>query len=194
MDGETMHDATKHGKTMHEIVLPERKPALEWILGEAVQKVSPKRRHALVQLAIGAILDAWGGERGDVGTEWRFRLAPPAEVRRPLIPDVAYFSYARMGDRDVEALDAPDIAPDVAVEVLSPDDRRDHVAEKRRVYLACGTQLVLEIDPFARRIDAWDADGTRETSTGPVFSPKRYPDLAIRFDALFAKLDRPGQS
>ena len=34
---------------MRDIVLPEVKPALEWIGGRAVQKVSPQRKHALAQ-------------------------------------------------------------------------------------------------------------------------------------------------
>ena len=62
---------------MREIVLPEAKPALEWIGGRAVQKVSPKRRHAILQLSIGGALKAWARGRGEAGSEWRFRLAPP---------------------------------------------------------------------------------------------------------------------
>ncbi len=34
-----------------EIILPERKPALEWIMGRAVAKMSPGTRHSLLQAA-----------------------------------------------------------------------------------------------------------------------------------------------
>ena len=60
-----------------EIVLPETKPALEWILGRAVQKVSPKRRHSLLQVWWSTRLTDWARGRGEVGSEWRFRIAPP---------------------------------------------------------------------------------------------------------------------
>ena len=34
---------------MHEIALPETKPALEWVNGRVLQKMSPRREHALAQ-------------------------------------------------------------------------------------------------------------------------------------------------
>ncbi|HMF27287.1 MAG TPA: Uma2 family endonuclease, partial [Candidatus Cybelea sp.] len=80
----------------HEILLPETKPETEWVRGRALQKVSPQRDHARLQLALGIALDRWAAGAGEVGTEWRFRVAPPGEVRRPLVPDVAYVSKERI--------------------------------------------------------------------------------------------------
>ena len=51
--------------SLHEIVLPETKPETEWILGHAVQKVSPFRKHARLQLTFGAALLAWAEGRGE---------------------------------------------------------------------------------------------------------------------------------
>ncbi len=76
--------------SIHEIVLPITKPETEWILGRAVRKVSPRRTHALLQGEFSEHLAQWAKGRGDVGTQWRFRIAPPGEVRRPVVPDVAY--------------------------------------------------------------------------------------------------------
>ncbi len=39
---------------------------------------------------MGSALHTWVGARGEVGTEWRFRVQPPGEPARPLVPDVAY--------------------------------------------------------------------------------------------------------
>jgi len=50
-----------------EITVPEAKPAFEWILGRAVQKVSPKRRHSLLQSELLARMSAWAKGRGEVG-------------------------------------------------------------------------------------------------------------------------------
>ena len=38
--------------TLREITLPETKPAMEWVNGRAVQKVSPTRKHALLQVSL----------------------------------------------------------------------------------------------------------------------------------------------
>ena len=131
-----------------EIVLPETKPETEWIDGHAVRKVSPTYRHALLQRRIVSRLGTWADDNatGRVGTEWRFRIAPPDDVVRPLVPDIAYVSYdalprtAAPGD-----IATPLGAPTVAIEILSPSDRKRHVASKIRTLLAAGTLAVVAI-------------------------------------------------
>lgn len=115
-----------------EITLPEAKPALEWVNGRVLQKVSPKRQHGIAQGRFYAALDAWAQDRrlGIVATEWRFRVQPPGEVRRPLVPDVAYLSYARLPYEEQQVTDEPKVAPDAVVEVLSPSDRRADVEDE----------------------------------------------------------------
>jgi len=176
---------------MHEIVLPEAKPALEWVDGRVVQKVSPKRRHAILQAAIASTLRAWASGRGEVGSEWRFRLAPPSEVRRPLVPDVAFLSTERSRHLTGEDRETPPVAPDLAVEILSPDDRRADVDEKRRVYMASGVRLLLHVDPETERIEAYRPNGAfEEVSARATYEPADFPGLALPFDAFFHELDR----
>jgi Uma2 family endonuclease len=56
-------------------------------------------------------------------------------------------------------------APDLAVEVLSPDDRKTKVAEKTQAWLDAGAKLVWNIDPQAQRVTVHRADGSTETLT-----------------------------
>ncbi|MGH7683896.1 MAG: Uma2 family endonuclease [Vulcanimicrobiaceae bacterium] len=176
---------------MREIILSEAKPAFEWIGGRAVQKVSPKRRHAILQAAITSTLRAWATGKGEVGSEWRFRLAPPGEVRRPLVPDVAFLSNERRRGLTGEDRETPPVAPDIVVEILSPDDRRADINEKCRVYVATGVRLVLYVDPETRRIDAYRPDGTHEKiSVAGTYEPREFPNLALPFGDFFAELDR----
>jgi Uma2 family endonuclease len=146
---------------VREITLPESKPALEWVNGRVLQKVSPQRKHALAQMRFAAALDAWahGNGRGMVGTEWDFRLQPPGEVRRPLVPDVAYVSYERLPYEDEAAADIPRVAPDAVVEVLSPGDLSKDVEDKVRVYLACGTSVIFLVDTKKEVVAARDRRG-----------------------------------
>jgi len=58
------------------------------------------------------------------------------------VPDVAFLSYERLGYDEDEAAQIPYMAPDAAIEILSPDDGRADIEEKIRVYLASGTALV----------------------------------------------------
>ena len=178
--------------SIHEIVLPETKPETEWILGRAVQKVSPFRKHARLQTAFALALAPWSEGRGEVGTEWRFRPAPPNEIRRPLVPDVSYVSNERLADlEEGMELEAPPFAPDVAVEILSPGDRMRHVNHKIAVYLATGASVVVIVDPSDRTVRLHDPHGVRILSGDDVIEHPAMPGFALALPALFGVLDRP---
>jgi Uma2 family endonuclease len=174
-----------------EMVVPEDKPAYEWILGRPVQKVSPKRRHSLLQAELLRRLHEWAAGRGEVGPEWRFRLEPPGEDIRPLVPDVAYLSYARMGERTDDELEAPLLAPNVAVEIRSPEDRQLHIDHKIEVYLAAGTDLVMLVDPIERTIDTYDRELHEHFIEGDAFRHPALPGLVFSCYEVFDVLNRP---
>ena len=91
---------------------------------------------------------------------WRFRIAPPGEVRRPLTPDLSFVRNDQLRGLSYEAAEIPALAPDVAVEILSPGDRTIDVAgENLRVYLAAGTSLVVVVDPKTRTVNLHDHSG-----------------------------------
>jgi Uma2 family endonuclease len=174
---------------LQEIVVPDTEPETEWILGEAVQKVSPRRTHGVLQFAMASRLHAWAAGRGTVATEWRLRISPPGERPRPLVPDVAYLSNERKAGLHGELLEVPFVAPDIIVEILSPDDRADRIASKRDTYLAAGVRLVLIVDPVARVIDAWETTGCTTFGNGATFTTEAFPGLTIDVEALFAEID-----
>ncbi len=177
--------------SLHEIVLPATEPETEWILGHAVQKVSPFRNHARLQLTLGAALLAWADGHGEVGSEWRFRVAPPGEVRRPLVPDLAYVSNARLIGLSGSDLDVPPFAPDVAIEILSPDDIPRHVAHKISVFLASGSELVMVVEPHDRSVRLHDRDGVRVLHGDDVLQHDALPGFALALPALFRAIDPP---
>ncbi|MBD5634855.1 MAG: Uma2 family endonuclease [Candidatus Eremiobacteraeota bacterium] len=173
---------------LQEITVPETEPATEWILGEAVQKVSPKRRHALLQAALVGVIRQWSRGRGDAGTEWRFRISPPGERPRPLVPDIAYLSNERKTGLTGDDLEVPRVAPDLVVEILSPDDRADRVASKRETYLAAGTRLVIVVDPDTRTLHAYDAAGCATFVEPATFSSTVFPELEIDLAEIFREI------
>ena len=176
--------------SIHEIVLAETKPETEWILGRAVRKVSPFRTHALLQLHIGGALRCWAENRGEAGSEWRFRPAPDGEIRRPLVPDIAYVSDARLAGLAGRDLEAPPFSPDVAVEIRSPDDRARNLEHKIAVYLATGSLLVIVVDPRDRSVLLHDANGIRVLQGDDIIEHPAMPGFSLALPALFAPLDR----
>lgn len=172
---------------MNEIFLPEAKPALEWVNNRVLQKVSPKRKHSLAQTRFVAALDAWTRERGAgmAGTEWHFQVRPPGEISRTLVPDVAFLSYERMPYEEQEVTEIPRIAPDVVVEVRSPDDRQSDIDEKIRVYLAAGTNVIFLVDPERKIVTVFDADGSRVVHDDEMLEHASLPGFTLVVRTLF---------
>ena|ERR1700730_3825645 len=171
---------------MHEIILPDAKPALEWINNRVVQKVSPQRKHALAQMEFAVALGTWARARGSgmAGSEWSFQVQPPGEISRTLVPDVAYLSYERMPAQELEVTETPRIAPDAVVEIRSPDDRQADIDEKVRVYQAAGTRVIFLVDPELRTVKVVDSRGERSVDHGHV-GHEALPGFSLAVRNLF---------
>jgi Uma2 family endonuclease len=175
---------------LHEIVLPETKPETEWVRGRALQKMSPRRDHSRLQIALAMQLDRWAAERGEVGPEWRFRVAPPGEIRRPLVPDVAYVSNERLRPLSYEELQVPPLAPDVAVEILSPDDRRADVDDKIDTYLRAGSSLLIVVNPSERVVELYDGFKIVRLGESEAIEHAAPPGFRYSVSELFGVLRR----
>ncbi len=176
---------------LDEIVLPITQPETEWVRGRALVKMSPTRNHARIQMRIASAFDAWAGAFGEVATEWRFRLAPDGEVRRPLVPDVSFVRNERLRPLSDEEIAAPAIAPNVAVEVLSPGDDPRDVADKVDVYLRAGVDMVVVVDPKKRTIVAYDRNAIRTYEGDDTFVHQAMPGFRLELRPFFASaLDR----
>jgi Uma2 family endonuclease len=180
--------------SLPEIVLPQTEPETEWVRGRALQKVSPTRSHALLQMTLGAALLEWAGDRGEVGTEWRFRIAPPGEAGRPLVPDIAFVRRERLAGLSGRDLEVPLLAPDVVVEVLSPDDRRDDVDDKLATYLAAGCVLAIVVDPRTRTVELHDANCTLTLKEDDALTHAALPGFTLSLARLFASIAPPASS
>ena len=115
--------------------------------GRVVEVAPAAPRHSVVQgLLFGAVL-AWCRAHGAglPAPELTCRLTR----RRVVIPDVA---WVRPGPRWAAALAgrALDGPPDLAAEVVSPNDTRPEVRTKVQWYLAAGCPLVWVVDPQRR--------------------------------------------
>ena len=72
----------------------------------------------------------------------------PDQVREP---DVSFTLWTRMPS-DYPANPAPDVSPDLAVEVLSPGNTPREIERKRQNYFAGGTRLMWVFDPPTRSV------------------------------------------
>jgi Uma2 family endonuclease len=68
------------------------------------------------------------------------------------LPDVAFISIAR--HESLEGVVFP-VAPDLAVEIVSPSEDSDDIVKKVQNYLFSGTTLVWLVYPKSRRVFVW---------------------------------------
>jgi Uma2 family endonuclease len=76
---------------------------------------------------------------------------------RVRIPDVAFMSFDRLAGRRPPQGPIPNLAPDMAVEVLSDSNTRQEMAIKLREYFTAGTRLVWYVDPKTQSVDVYTA-------------------------------------
>ena len=143
---------------------------------------------ARVLARIGAFLEKDQAARsaehplGDVlAAETGFTLQRRPDTVRA--PDVAFVSWER---RPVSPTGFGELAPDLAVEVLSPGDRAGEVLAKVADWLNAGTLLVWVIDPVRRVARVYRADGSEDivNEDAALDGEKVLPGFAVSLEGL----------
>ena len=132
----------------------------ELVRGELVVREPAGYRHgdlaARLLIALGTFVELHG--LGRVFTaETGFRLRQNPDTVRA--PDVAFVRRERLPDPPPRGYAA--LAPDLVVEVLSPDDRPGEVLSKIGDWLEAGTSLVWVVDPEQRTARVYRSDGSQ---------------------------------
>lgn len=181
--------------------LPDGGGKQELVGGELVEMAPTGGLHGLTQLVLGGLLrqHARRHRLGHTTAETGYRLWPErANVRAP---DVAFLSRARWPGRLPDGI-VP-TPPDLAVEILSPNDRAPEVQAKVREYLDAGVRLVWVVDPRAERVRVYrpavelpqggSEEPTRELGRADVLSGEDVlPGFALPLAALFDELAEDG--
>ncbi len=124
----------------------------ELVQGRVIRMSPVGYRHGTTVMRVGFLLGRYleNHSVGAIMTEVGFKLASAPDTVRA--PDIAFVRRERI-PADVRGF--IDGAPDLAVEVLSPDDRPAEVQGKVAEYLACGAQLVVAIDADRRTVTTY---------------------------------------
>jgi Uma2 family endonuclease len=119
------------------------------------------------------------------------RLAPGL-VR---IPDVAFISWDRLPNRRVPTEPIPDLAPDLAVEVLSVGNTPGEMARKRQDYFAAGVHLVWQVEPSTRTVEVFTTlDQSTVLHEDQILEGSTVlPGFTLPLQELFAALDLQGE-
>jgi Uma2 family endonuclease len=100
-------------------------------------------------------------------------------------PDVAFVAADRTPEPESSGF--AELAPDLVVEVLSPDDRPGEVLAKVGDWLNAGTRLVWVVDAARRQIRVYREDGSQSVVAGSerLDGEDVVPGFSCRTDAIF---------
>jgi len=131
----------------------------ELVRGRLIVREPAGSRHGIVAMNIGVAL-ANHVKRADAGfvfaAETGFMLAANPDTVRA--GDVAFVAPGRLDPHATRGFAA--LAPDLVVEVLSPDDRPGEVLAKAGDWLEAGTRLVWLVDPVRHSARVYRYDGS----------------------------------
>lgn len=185
-----MQTLTKKSLTLSEfLALPDEDITYELIEGEAVPKMSPKRFHSRVTLALSLLLDEWNQTqetKGEVGIEWAVTLKRKGKDWCP-VPDLLYISHQRLQSVPFDDV-ACTIPPELVIEIISPDQSFSDLSEKAVDYLNAGVNRVWIIDSPVKKVTVFYPDSPPQTqSNDDTLADEILPNLTITPRQIFTK-------
>lgn len=161
----------------------------ELVKGEYIEMAHRSAGHGYVTAMAGYRIGAFVEQHGHLGrmfgAETGFILSRDPDTVRA--PDAAFLSYPR-ANIPIDQIGFIEGPPDLAVEVVSPNDTEREVAAKVADYLAAGTPLVWVVRPKQRTVTVHrsGAADVRVLAEGDVLDGGDVlPGFAVAVGAMF---------
>jgi Uma2 family endonuclease len=177
------------------LAIHDREGRLYELVDEVLVEKAMGLRESFLAIALAAILRNFVRPRnlGLITGEAGMMRLMAGLVR---IPDVAFISWRRLPNRRVPTEPIPDLAPDLAVEVLSAGNTPGEMARKRQEYFAAGVQVVWQVDPNTRTVEVFTApdQSTVLHEAQTLEGGAVLPGFTLPLQELFSELDLQGES
>ncbi|MGE0600887.1 MAG: Uma2 family endonuclease [Dehalococcoidia bacterium] len=175
------------------LALPQTRPYLELMDGEVIEKPSPNRNHSRLVTWLIFVLMSYVERTGEavVDSELRHNFAEEEWV---FLPDISVTLRERL---TYSPADTPpgayEVLPDLAIEVVSPDDQPGRLQRRIAHYMRSGVRLLWVVDPDAEKVTVWkpgelphDFSGTSTIRAEGVLS-----DFSLDLGEMFGRLHQP---
>ena len=178
---------TRQKLTLEEFLrLPEFDESFELVDGEVVLKMSPKFFHSRLTSVFWSELSSWSSGIGQVAIEWSVVLKRRGQDWVP-VPDLLYVSYDRLAADWLEDSPCP-VLPELVIEIVSPEQTFNQLAQKAMDYLNAGVDRVWVVYPPMRSLTVFFVDLPPETyRSDRLLTDNLFPDLAVTSEQFFVK-------
>ncbi|MXV72968.1 Uma2 family endonuclease [Candidatus Poribacteria bacterium] len=152
-----MHNSQTNAESIQEVPAPDTMTLQEFLENDLEGYEYIKGE--LVPMAAAAIV------HGEIGSNVHFLLASHVRENklgrlyivettfqlgdRVVKPDIGFVSTERLSEDKLKGFS---VAPDLAIEIVSPTDKHYDATEKALAYLKAGTRLVWVIEPVAKTV------------------------------------------
>jgi Uma2 family endonuclease len=133
----------------------------EWVDGEVIVMAPVRREHSELNVWLLRLVAEFveHHDLGQVlGSEFPIRLA---SIRRMRSPDVMYVSKAKIPKLRSTYLDG---APDLTMEIVSPDSEARDWRDKYGDYQSTGVREYWVVDPLSKRVEGYTLGRTKQYS------------------------------
>ncbi len=158
MSGDVETPSASTAGELERVSLPGK--VTELVRGRLVVREPPGTRHGAIAANLTYYISDHVRRQG-LGTVFAqdtgFKIASNPDTVRA--PDVAFVARERAGG--IPPRGYAELAPDLLVEVLSPDDRAAEVLAKVADWLAAGVRLVWVVDPERKEARVYRPDGSQ---------------------------------
>jgi len=158
-----MSTIVEHKHTLEDVLAMSDSAGIELVNGELVEK-NVSMESSDIAMEIGSLLKQFVRTR-DLGSVLGPDLgyacfeSVTGDRNRLRKPDVSFIATGRVSPEQYETGHCP-VCPDLAVEVISPNDVADELQQKLEEYLKAGVRLVWIVSPRTRAVDVYRPDGS----------------------------------
>ncbi|HSE15482.1 MAG TPA: Uma2 family endonuclease [Pyrinomonadaceae bacterium] len=164
--------------------LPDSPYRHDLIKGELLTMPPVKHLHGRVAANLTLILGLYvrATHLGVVYSESGYKLESDPDT--VLGPDISFLSKERVDQAEDVYYEGP---PDLAIEVLSPGDRRAYVERKLAVYLETGARSVWLVNPRRRTVEiVTSLDDRRTLHEDDELIDETLPGFRVKVSEIFA--------
>lgn len=172
------------------LAMPAEDAAYEFFDGIATRKMSPKYFHSSIQIELAFLLAAWCRGKGRIRPEWGIKLLLNNKDWIP-VPDLTYISYELLA-QDWNFDEVCPVPATLAIEIISPGQTLQQLAQKANNYLQAGVKRVWVIAPTDRSITVFYPNDPERTFKGALaISDPLLVGLNFTPDRLFSNAGLP---